>query len=264
MVDTQAEEHRVDKSFAPDKEPHWKHSAQDDGWTRAHNSIRAELKAFRAALHALGDAELAEWQITAIICWWNGHREHVYGHHTNEDAIMNPFLRTRFHIPEKILVDHRNLIELMDAISAIVDGLDGGGGPPTALRAKWEEYEQAMLPHLREEEELALPLCRAYFTPQEVGAKVREIMKRASAIELGSFWHTCGSKAAIMGFMRQEGIPPFLWHLLFRRQRTAYRRHMVSHIESLHRGEPVVTLRKRDFRIVLAGGGGAAGASPSP
>ena len=101
-------------------------------------------------------------------------------------------------------------------------------------------------------------------SPQEVAAKLREIMKRASPIELGSFWHTCGSKAAIMGFMRQEGIPPFLWHLLFRRQRTAYRRHMVSHIESLHRGAPVVTLRKREFRIVLAGGKAAAGASPPP
>ena len=53
-----------------------------------------------------------------------------------------------------------------------------------------------MLPHLREEEDVALPLCRAYFTPQEVAAKLREIMKRASPIELGSFWHTCGSKAA--------------------------------------------------------------------
>ena len=84
---------------------------------------------------------------------------------------------------------------------------------------------------------------------------MREIMKRASPIELGSFWHTCGSAAVIRSFMKQEGIPPFMWHILFKRQRTHYRRHMVSHIESLLRGEPVVTLHKREFRIVLTGDG---------
>jgi hypothetical protein len=37
-------------------------------------------------------------------------------------------------------------------------------------------YETSMLPHFEQEEVECLPLMRAYFTPEEIGPKIQEIV----------------------------------------------------------------------------------------
>ena len=43
----------------------------------------------------------------------------------------------------------------------------------------WRRYKAIMFPHLHEEEQVSLPLMRAYFTPAEVAPMVQRILKTA-------------------------------------------------------------------------------------
>jgi hypothetical protein len=80
----------------------------------------------------------------------------------------------------------------MDKISKIVDELKAGTSASDLLK-EISGYEVMMKPHLEQEEIECLPLCRAYFTPQEIAVKVQEIIASGPKVELGSFIHTSKS-----------------------------------------------------------------------
>jgi hypothetical protein len=48
-------------------------------------------------------------------------------------------------------------------------------------------YEDIVLPHLKEEEEIGLLLFRAYFSPIEARAIIEQIVKKTPSTEMGSF-----------------------------------------------------------------------------
>lgn len=249
-VDVNDLAYQADPAFLPDKTDLWTAPAAHDGWVHAHNSIRYELGELSRVLKALGTARLQEWQVAAVRAWWAGHTKHVHEHHTNEDDIMNPFLRTRIAYPDKLEADHVDLVAAMDAIAAEVDGL-APGDTLEALRALWLHYESLMLPHLYEEEQVGLPLCRAYFTPAEVEKVTAVFLKKGDPVSLGAFVHVMGHKHHAQTFMRENGIPPFVWHLPgkgFKALRMLYRTKMQVHIDSLMAGEPVKARTKHDAK----------------
>ena len=112
-----------------------------------------------------------------------------------------------------------------------------------------------MLPHLFEEEQVALPLQRAYFSPAEmselIAKETNEALKtRNGRTNIGAFFHVLGSKSAAMQHCKESGIPvPWLfWHVPcvgFKATRALYRRRMVSHIDSLLAGRRVSSLHKQ-------------------
>lgn len=131
-----------------------------------------------------------------------------------------------------------------DQISAIVDGLAPNGRVDELIKA-WFEYESLLFPHLREEEEIALPLARAYFTPKEWMPVVQKIMNKSTKEENGSFVYFMGKNEFRRVFMKQEGIPSFVWHLYFRRCHSYYKSKMISHIHALKSGTPPPKSGKR-------------------
>ena len=73
---------------------------------------------------------------------------------------------------------------------------------------------------------MGLPLVRAYFLPAEIGKVVASFMKNGDPVSLGSFVHVIGHKKDAQCFMKENGIPPFVWHLPgkgFKALRTLYR-----------------------------------------
>jgi hypothetical protein len=64
----------------------------------------------------------------------------------------------------------------------------GAGGTATLLK-ELVEYEAMIKPHLLQEEIECLPLCRAYFTPEEISVKVQEMIAHGPKVETGSFIH---------------------------------------------------------------------------
>eukprot|EP01079_Euglenida_sp_SAG-EU17-18_P001632 gene1632-2858_t len=112
------------------------------------------------------------------------------------------------------------------ALPGIVDGLSAeqeeGKRTVEPLLEAWHEYSDALLPHLREEEAVGIPLMRAYFTQDEINKLVGEILgsKTAPREEMGAFIHHLGhdrfeprplpvpcSLTAAFGRFRNEFMP---------------------------------------------------------
>jgi hypothetical protein len=119
------------------------------------------------------------------------------------------------YINTQYAADHKQLEKMLDDISDGVKSLKAGNST-TNLNQLLIDYEIMMLPHLEQEEVECLPLCRAYFTPAEIGAKVQEIIKNEPKVGLGSVISCMGVATFRTQFMRQEGIPWFVWYLAFR------------------------------------------------
>ena len=244
-------QYQADAAFPADKAHLWsKIPTEEDGWVRAHNAVRFEISEFKRAIQAVGTATALEaWQVDAVRAWMAGHMRHVHEHHHNEDAIFNPFLRTRINYPEKLEADHVALVAQMEAIEGVVLRLGIGDWARcwAELGEMWLRYEDLMLPHLHEEEVVGLPLARAFFTPQEIGKVVASFISKGDPVSLGSFVHCMGHKKDVNQFMSQEGIPGFVWYLPgkgFKSLRTIYRKKMVSHIDSLVAGRIVSSVHK--------------------
>lgn len=246
QVDVTNLQYQADINFQPNKGSLWMHPPEKDGWILAHNAIRFELSSMRKALIKLGDTKLVLWQVNSIKEWWDGHNTHIHEHHTNEDKIFNPFIRTRVVYPDKLEADHIDIVQLMDEINVSIAALTTGSTTTQLLRL-WERYEKMMLSHLYEEEMVGLPLLRAYFTPSEVAKCTNQFVKNGDPRALGAFVHCMGSKELVFEFMKSNGIPFFVWYIPgtgFKALRTIYRKKMVMHIDSILAGKVVSSLNK--------------------
>lgn len=207
---------QVSKDFPPDKESTWKHPKEKDGWVLAHNSLRTEIKDMIECLKATSGrgSNIQAWEAKCIQTFWKAHFEHIEAHHQNEDDLFVPFLKTRFQVPDKVAVDHKELVDMMKKINGMVEDLKEGSSVKEVL-ATMQDYKKLMLPHLAEEEEECLPLMRAYFTPQEVSPKVQEIIGKGPKLEMGSFIYAMGQDSFRKDFMGQDQIPFFVWYIDF-------------------------------------------------
>ncbi len=238
--------YQANPDFLPDKTETWKISHKDSGWVLSHNAIRAEINSMEKVLSKLIEP-LEKWQIDCIQKWWEGHYIHVKEHHSNEDDIFNPFLRTRINYPEKLETDHQGIIEIMKKINNIITSIKKGEHV-NELRELWNEYKKIMFPHLEEEEEIGLPLSMAYFTHKEVSEKTAQFIKNGDKRSLGSFVHWLGGKDKCKEFQKNECIPWFVWYIPntgFKALRNHYRKTMVSHIDSLIQGRIVSSIHKK-------------------
>jgi hypothetical protein len=98
------------------------------------------------------------------------------------------------------------------------------------------DYEVMMLPHLEQEEVECLPLCRAYFAPEEIAAKVQEILAKAPKVEIGSFIKCMGVEKLRNEFMPQERIPWFVWYLVFRSRLKLFEKRFDTPVQALKDG----------------------------
>mmetsp|Transcript_3973 Transcript_3973/g.10008 ORF Transcript_3973/g.10008 Transcript_3973/m.10008 type:complete len:256 (+) Transcript_3973:32-799(+) len=228
----------IDDSVVGDKEGEWKYPMDNDGWMHSHNSIRAEVAIFEEALgKVIARGDVLQWEVDAIKAFWAHHSHHVHTHHASEEEIMNPFLKTRIKLPEKLETDHEDVVSALKKATGLAEALaEGDKGAVEALAATVTEYRDILLPHLKEEEEQGLPLMRAFFTPAEVAPKVQEIIKKQSPLDMGAFIHTMGRDAFRKGFMAQEGIPFFVWHIQFKGQLREYQAKIVTATEALVSG----------------------------
>jgi|ERR1719437_80619 len=238
-IDTQDLKYQVSSDFKPDKESTYPTSMAEDGWMHAHNAIRAEINGMKNVLEKMilrGDGgSLPEWTVNALQKWWEGHSEIIHGHHSNEDDILNPELRTRFNYPDKLESDHKILIEKMDDVGEAIKKLKAGDSI-ILLHEKWIVYANTILPHLIEEEVIGLPLARAYFSATEMAAITEKIMQSCSALEMGSFIYHMGEDHFRNSFMKEHGIPWFVWWIQLRGNFAFYQSNMAAHMAALETG----------------------------
>jgi len=236
---------QVSDEHKPDKESAWQHPLQNDGWMLAHNMIRSEIDDFIEALQSVSNKYLNStplWAIESIQKFWHHHESLVHEHHHNEDNIMNPFMKSRINLPEKLEADHIDIIESMNDISKIVKELKEGDSLDGLLSSA-SAYKTLLFPHLSEEEEIALPLLRSYFTPKEVQKPLNEILKTLGKGESGSFVYSQGEESFRSVFMKQEGIPFFVWHLKFKGDYNYFKNTIQCHIDALKKGVPIISAK---------------------
>ena len=77
--------------------------------------------------------------------------------------------------------DHKELEAMLEKMGGMVKDMQEGGNCDE-LAKLLQEYETMMLPHLKHEEDLGLPLMRAYFTPKEVAPKIQEIISHGPKV----------------------------------------------------------------------------------
>lgn len=93
--------YKISDEFPADKESLWNHTREQSGWTLAHNALRAEMTSYIEALEAVKEqGSLKAWQVKALQTVFEGHFEHVHGHHHNEDEILAPEMQKRFKYPK--------------------------------------------------------------------------------------------------------------------------------------------------------------------
>lgn len=228
---------QVSEDFPPDKESTWPTPMEKDGWMHAHNALRDQLRSFIEVLEVVKlRGTLDQWEIDCIRTVWHGHYLNIHDHHENEDRIYTPFLKTRFHYPEKCETDHDALVVSMDKLSVLVKALKVGDKADNLL-SSYVELEKLMLPHLKQEEDECLPLCRAYFTQEECLPKIQEIIKNENDAGMGGFIHTMGEAEFRQGFMKQEGIPFFVWYIQFWWQYRAFKKQILQPMAALKAGK---------------------------
>lgn len=152
-----------------------------------------------------------------------------------EDDFLVPELRKRFNYPSKLETDHDELMTQSNKVKKIVENLKAGDKVDELLK-EWKAYEDITLPHLKEEEEIGLPLYRAYFSQKEGGALEQAIVKRISKFEMGSFIHFFGTDEFRSRFMAQAKIPFFVWYLEFSAMHKVFVDRWVKNVEAIKTG----------------------------
>jgi hypothetical protein len=90
--------------------------------------------------------------------------------------------------------------------------------------------------HLVEEEEIGLPLMRAYFSQKDLKPAINQIIKTSPKYEAGSMAATGGVETFRNTFMRNENIPFFVWYIDFYWKYRAFVKQFVTNIQALTEG----------------------------
>jgi len=250
LINTSDPKWQASPKFKPDKDDKWPYPPEKDGWVLAHNMIRNDITNFIQAVSSINDrysssTSLPSWSIVSIQKFWSHHYSVVTSHHYHEDEIVTPFMKKRVILPDKLEADHEIVIEKSNQISNYINQLttDSNMSRVEELLHALRSYKEIMFPHLLEEEMISLPLLRSYFTPKEMRRAMLKILIHAmtNKNESGALIHSMGIEYFRSTFMKQEGIPSFMWHLKFKSDYNYFIRNMQSHIDALNKGEPIIT-----------------------
>ena len=226
--------------YPPDKESFWHYPPEEDGWCQVHRALKGEISMFADAFDAIKSRNnkdgLLEWEVTSIKTAFAGHFEHVHWHHHDEDESFVPFIKTRVKYPEKLESDHPTIEAQCDKIKSMIESLKEGDTVDDII-PEWKKYGDLICPHMDEEEATALLLLRAYFKPEDLKPVIEYIMANGPKIEMGSCIYFMGVDKFYNEFMKQEGIPFFVWYIDFQFRLREFEKRVAKHIDALKSGE---------------------------
>jgi hypothetical protein len=147
-----------------------------------------------------------------------------------------PEFQKRFVYPKNLEIDHEKLTEMLKVIENKIEVLDVGGTVDDLLET-WIEYETMMLPHLQQEEEIGIPLMRAYFTKKDLDPMVEKLIANSPSVELGSIIYFETPERFRSDLMKNEEIPWFVWYIAFRSKYNLFKRTFVANLEAIKLGQ---------------------------
>jgi hypothetical protein len=132
-------------------------------------------------------------------------------------------------------LDHDGIITQMKLLESLVKSFKVNDSVDE-LSEKFNLYEKDLELHLVEEEEIGLPLMRAYFSQKDLKPAINQIIKTSPKYEAGSMAATGGVETFRNTFMRNENIPFFVWYIDFYWKYRAFVKQFVTNIQALTEG----------------------------
>lgn len=208
------------------------------GWAIAHRSLVAHMselqRGFKAFAKQLADGKcLEDAQKDAVKCFWKTFEDFLHHHHDNEEKIAIPYMKTRVLIPEKISVEHTELIELLDECGVLLTTILETHDPYEALatfdelRAKFKSLTDLSISHFEEEEKELLIELRKAFTPTEVKKNISDKILQGAPLSAHAPFFRPLSKRERQEFYAAEKMPFFVpWLINFTVHRHSKRVYM--------------------------------------
>lgn len=228
----------------------WAFPGTEDGWYKAHDAIRLDLADMSAALETCvktleSGKSLPPWVIPNLKKWWPTFEEMVHHHHDNEEKIAFPGLsKLGVVMPDKMSADHVTLMATMDAVSGLIKSLKPGRSlqeDTTAfitLQKRFEVLHNMMCEHLKEEEDIGLPLMRKQITHKQFKPVEKKIVASASAELLGWFLRSFKDDADRKRWMSKvAGIPAPVQYLVMLPAARKFRNNVARLILEVRAGE---------------------------
>lgn len=225
--------------YEPKHEQSWKYQKEQDGWFHAHNSLRAEIAAIKDCAAILAKGSITSAQVAALKSMWSTHVLWVHEHHSTEDNLLGPWIASRVRLPEKMFAVHTDIETLINKIQSEMNRLAPESNMSVILDL-CTSYESIMLPHLHEEEQVVVPLMRAYFRQAEASKKVGAIVAKMDPRTTGNvaYWLNGGEgeKDTVFTFMKQEGIPCFVYYIVFKPNIDKYKMSFINPCQAIREG----------------------------
>eukprot|EP00307_Rebecca_sp_RCC1486_P001016 CAMPEP_0119406552 /NCGR_PEP_ID=MMETSP1335-20130426/836_1 /TAXON_ID=259385 /ORGANISM="Chrysoculter rhomboideus, Strain RCC1486" /LENGTH=306 /DNA_ID=CAMNT_0007430633 /DNA_START=26 /DNA_END=946 /DNA_ORIENTATION=+ len=182
-------------------------------WILAHKAIAHDLEDTSEALERMAnEVELESWEIDLMKLWWSRCAENIVLHHSQEEEILFPYLRSKMDIPSHVSEEHEALLALMPRVAKAFEGLGDSTVPEDCLRLI-DQLEECMVPHMRGEEIAILPVMMKHFKPREILRIEREMVKGLSPLDLPHFYRPFGRDMETKRehFQRSKGKPGFVF-----------------------------------------------------
>lgn len=199
-------------------EKEWHYPPEKDGWVIAHDAIRLDMSDLRSALQALEHyaakgQQLQAWQVDNLQKWWNEQFIYqVHEHHAHEEDLVFPRMEERIKVPPKMSSDHKTLMDMMDACTKLINQTSANASPEDTVdllrdtQAQFASFEAEMKEHLKEEEDIGLPMLRQNFSYKEFKPTVDKIIKSMKPLDIGWFLRPLNEEEK-WAFAKQEGVP---------------------------------------------------------
>jgi hypothetical protein len=103
VFDPTDKQYQLKDEFPPDKASTWKNPIEEDGWIKAHDSLRKDIATLIQAFEASASrGPIKRWEADIIKDVFGLHHNFIHEHHSNEDDVVGPFLKQKFLYPEKV------------------------------------------------------------------------------------------------------------------------------------------------------------------
>eukprot|EP00294_Goniomonas_avonlea_P004044 CAMPEP_0114540786 /NCGR_PEP_ID=MMETSP0114-20121206/959_1 /TAXON_ID=31324 /ORGANISM="Goniomonas sp, Strain m" /LENGTH=268 /DNA_ID=CAMNT_0001724983 /DNA_START=25 /DNA_END=831 /DNA_ORIENTATION=+ len=158
----------------------------EEGFMIPHEPIRLDMLHMQRLVSQQQSRYLGadnEWRVVLFFKWYNTYfYPMIHHHHDTEEKIYFPWVATKAQLPQKLTMDHKGLMDLLDAIKAMEGTILS---TPAASRAqviaelgqKIDTLNSSMGDHLAEEERVIAPLLLQHFTPEEEAPIIQEVLK---------------------------------------------------------------------------------------
>jgi len=101
------------------------------------------------------------------------------------------------------------------------------------FQQSFELYAAGLLEHLQNEEELVLPMIRAFYSQADFKEMGKRMGKEGG--HAGSFVYYMGEDKFRHQFMPNHHVPSFVWYVAFSRALQEYKYQVIRHLEALEK-----------------------------